>query len=138
MFEERKVCYTALFTNLVWWHTGAVSFPQSDVILAQLACPLSDIMFCLHSRITNLSLYKHGYLLSPRLPYVELLEIAKKCVHGYIHKFSCDNLTTIIWAEVLNHRTYQDGFFYLIIISEMVFIILMNRISIKHLRRLFN
>ncbi len=48
-----------MFTNLVRWHTGAVSFPLSDVILAQLACPLSDIMFCLHSGITNLSLYKH-------------------------------------------------------------------------------
>ncbi len=33
--------------------------PLSDVILAQLACPLSDVMFCLHSRITNLSRYKH-------------------------------------------------------------------------------
>ncbi len=59
MFVERKVCYSALFTNLVRWHTGAVSFPLSDVILAQLACPLSDIMFCLHSGITNPSLYKH-------------------------------------------------------------------------------
>ncbi len=39
------------------WHARAVSFPLSDVILAQLACPLSD-MFCLHSGITNLSLYK--------------------------------------------------------------------------------
>jgi hypothetical protein len=33
--------------------------PLSDDILTQLACPLSDIMFCLHSGITNLSLYKH-------------------------------------------------------------------------------
>jgi hypothetical protein len=59
IFVERKVRYSALFTNLVGWHTGAVSFPLSDVILAQPACPLSDIMFCLHSGITNLSLYKH-------------------------------------------------------------------------------
>ncbi len=59
MFVERKVCYSALFTNLVRWHAGAVSFPLSDVILAQLACPLSDVMFCLHLGITNLSLYKH-------------------------------------------------------------------------------
>jgi hypothetical protein len=59
MFVERKVRYSALFTNLVGWHASAVSFPLSDVILAQLACPLSDIMFCLHSGITNLSLYKH-------------------------------------------------------------------------------
>jgi hypothetical protein len=59
MFVERKVCYLALFTNLVRWHAGAVSFPLSDIILAQLACPLSDIMFCLHLGITNLSLYKH-------------------------------------------------------------------------------
>jgi hypothetical protein len=57
MFVERKVRYSALFTNLVGWHAGAVSLPLSDIILAQLACPLSDIMFCLHSGITNLSLY---------------------------------------------------------------------------------
>jgi hypothetical protein len=59
MFVEKKVSYSALFKNLVGWHAGAVSFPLSDVILAQLACPLSDVMFCLHSGITNLSLYKH-------------------------------------------------------------------------------
>ncbi len=59
MFVERKVRYSALFTNLVGWHAGAVSSPLSDVILAQLACPLRDIMFCLHSERTNLSLYKH-------------------------------------------------------------------------------
>jgi hypothetical protein len=56
MFVERKVCYSVLFTILVRWHGGAVSFP-SDVILAQLACPLSDVIFCLHSGKTNLSLY---------------------------------------------------------------------------------
>ncbi len=59
MFVERKVHYSALFTNLVVWHTGTVSFPLSDIILAQIVCPLSDIMFCLHSGITNLSLYKY-------------------------------------------------------------------------------
>jgi hypothetical protein len=45
MFVERKVQYSALFTNLVRQHAGAVSFPPSDIILAQLACPLSDVMF---------------------------------------------------------------------------------------------
>jgi hypothetical protein len=55
MFVEIKVRYSALFTNLVGWHAGAVSFPLSDVILAQIASPLSDIMICLHSGITNLS-----------------------------------------------------------------------------------
>jgi hypothetical protein len=44
----------------VGWHASAVSFPLSDIILAQLACPLSDAMFYLHSEITNLSLYKHS------------------------------------------------------------------------------
>ncbi len=58
MFVERKVRYSALFTNLVGWHSGAVSFPLSDVILAQLACSLSDVMFYLRSGITSLSLYK--------------------------------------------------------------------------------
>jgi hypothetical protein len=48
-----------LFTNLVRWPAGALSFPLSDVILAQLACPESYVMFCLQSGITNLSLYKH-------------------------------------------------------------------------------
>ncbi len=56
MFVDRKVGYSALFTTLVRWHAGAVSFPLSDVILAQLAFSLSDIMFYLHSGITNLSL----------------------------------------------------------------------------------
>ncbi len=54
MFEERKVRYSALFTNLVRWHAGVVSFPLTDVILAQLACPLSDVMLCLHLGIINL------------------------------------------------------------------------------------
>jgi hypothetical protein len=59
MFVERKVRYSALFINLVRWPGSAVSFPLSDVILALLACPLSDVMFCLHSGITNLSIHKH-------------------------------------------------------------------------------
>jgi hypothetical protein len=59
MFVEKKVRYSALFTNLVRWHAGVVSFSLNDVILAQLACPLSDVMFYLHSGITNLSLYQH-------------------------------------------------------------------------------
>ncbi len=45
MFVERKVHYSALFTYLVGWHVGAVSFAPSDVILVQLVCPLSDVMF---------------------------------------------------------------------------------------------
>jgi hypothetical protein len=45
MFVEEKVRYSAMFTYLVSWHASAVSFPPIDVILAQLACPLSDIMF---------------------------------------------------------------------------------------------
>jgi hypothetical protein len=53
MFVETKDHYSPLFTNLVGWHARAVSFPLSDVILAQLACPLSDIMFCL--QLTYLS-----------------------------------------------------------------------------------
>ncbi len=31
----------ALFTYLVKWHASDVSLPPSDVILAQLACPMS-------------------------------------------------------------------------------------------------
>jgi hypothetical protein len=55
MFVERKVCYSTLFTNLVEWHAGTVSFPLSDVILAQVACPMSDVVICLHSGITSYS-----------------------------------------------------------------------------------
>jgi hypothetical protein len=57
MFVERNIRYSALFTYLVGWHAGAVSFPPNDVILAQLAAPLSDIMIYLHSGITNLVPY---------------------------------------------------------------------------------
>jgi hypothetical protein len=49
MFVERKVRYSYLFTNLVGWHTGIITFPLSYIILAQLASPLSDVVFCLHS-----------------------------------------------------------------------------------------
>jgi hypothetical protein len=60
MFVERKVRHSTLFTNLVRWHTCAVSFPLSDVILALLASPPPSVaMFCLHSGITNPSLYEH-------------------------------------------------------------------------------
>jgi hypothetical protein len=55
MFVERWVGYSALFTYLVGWHAAAITLPPSDVIFAQLAYPLSDAMFWLHSRITNLS-----------------------------------------------------------------------------------
>jgi hypothetical protein len=57
MFVEKKVHYSALFTYLVGWHAGTVSLPPSDVILAQLACSLSDVMFYVHSGILNLSLH---------------------------------------------------------------------------------
>ncbi len=68
MFVERKACYSALFTNLVGWHASAFSYPLSDVIFVQIACPLSDVMFCLHSGITNLSLYKHCVWLDGAAP----------------------------------------------------------------------
>ncbi len=51
--REREVSYSALFTYLVGWHAGAVSFSRSDIILAQLVYPLSDVMFCLHSGREN-------------------------------------------------------------------------------------
>ncbi len=59
MFVERQVCYSALFTYLVGWHASAVSLPPSDDILVQLAFPLSDIIFCLYSGLTDPSVYKH-------------------------------------------------------------------------------
>ncbi len=59
MFVERKVRYSALFTNLAGWHAGAVSFSPSDVILVQRACPLSYVMLSVPSGRTNLYLHKH-------------------------------------------------------------------------------
>jgi hypothetical protein len=34
------------------WHARAVSFPPGDVILAQLACPLNDVIFIFTYGIT--------------------------------------------------------------------------------------
>jgi hypothetical protein len=35
------------FVNfLVRWHVSAVSLPKGDIILAQPACHLNDIIFC--------------------------------------------------------------------------------------------
>ncbi len=36
-FVETKVRYSAMFTYMVGWHAGAVTFPPSNFILAQLA-----------------------------------------------------------------------------------------------------
>jgi hypothetical protein len=33
---------------LIGWHAGAVLACPVDVIFAQLACPLNDVIFCLH------------------------------------------------------------------------------------------
>ncbi len=59
LFVERQVSYSTLFIYyfLVVWHTSAVvSLPPGDIILAQLACPLKDIIFCLHQEyLTYLS-----------------------------------------------------------------------------------
>jgi hypothetical protein len=30
-----------------WWHAGAVSLLSDEAILAWLACPLNDVIFCL-------------------------------------------------------------------------------------------
>ncbi len=38
--------------------------PQVTSFWSRLTCPLSDIMFCLHSGITNLSLYKNWALVA--------------------------------------------------------------------------
>jgi hypothetical protein len=59
IFVERKVCYSALFTNLVRRHAVAVGYPLSDIILSQLACPLYDVIILFTSGISNLSLHKH-------------------------------------------------------------------------------
>ncbi len=44
----KEIGYFALFTFLVGWHTCVVSLPTGDVIFAQLAYPLNDVIFCLH------------------------------------------------------------------------------------------
>jgi hypothetical protein len=59
MFVERQVSSSALFTLLVGWHASAVSLPPSDAFLAELACPLNEVIVLFTSGITSLSLYKH-------------------------------------------------------------------------------
>jgi hypothetical protein len=45
MFVEKQLSSSALFTFLVRWHDSAVSLPLSDILLAQLACHLNDVIF---------------------------------------------------------------------------------------------
>ncbi len=40
-------------SSLMFAGKAGVSLTLSDVILAQSACPLSDVIYCLHSGITN-------------------------------------------------------------------------------------
>jgi len=53
MFIGIWVSSSALFNFLVGLQAIGVSLPSGDVIFAQLACPLNDIIFGLNS------LYKH-------------------------------------------------------------------------------
>ncbi len=52
---------------LFGWYSCAVYLSPADVILAQLSCPLNDIIFCLKLGITNLSLFKNCSSPSPCL-----------------------------------------------------------------------
>ncbi len=45
MFVEKQVGYSAVFIFLVGWHTHAVSLAPGDIILAQLAWPLNEVIF---------------------------------------------------------------------------------------------
>ncbi len=80
MFVERQVCSSALFTYLVGWYASAVRLPSSDVILAQLACPLSDIMFCSYSGINKLSLYKDCTIAYESIALMKSPKIASGCL----------------------------------------------------------
>jgi hypothetical protein len=44
--------------------------PPGDTIFAKLACPLNDVIFCLHQGITNLSLYKNWYTAYTLFSYI--------------------------------------------------------------------
>ncbi len=59
MFVERQVSSWALFTLLVRWHASDVSLPPGAIILAELACPLNDVILRFTLGITSLSLFKH-------------------------------------------------------------------------------
>ncbi len=131
MFVEWKVRFSALFTNLVGWHASIVSFPLSDVILVQLACPLSDVTFCLHSGITNLSFYKHWhgpfliFLMKVKLVIYILAESAidygkecRCCLSQFftwskvILGLSKTTLSSSKWPS-LEWKTWQDNFYIL-------------------------
>jgi hypothetical protein len=45
---SREVAWLPFFVYLVGWHASAVSLPPGDIILAQLACPLNDVIISLH------------------------------------------------------------------------------------------
>jgi hypothetical protein len=47
MFVENRLVRLVRFTFLVGWHASAVSLHPVDAVLAQLACPLNDVNFCL-------------------------------------------------------------------------------------------
>jgi hypothetical protein len=100
MFAGRKVRYSALFTNFVGWHPGAVNCGLRNVILAQQACPLSDIMFWLHSRITYLYLYNH-------------------CLDPQQQKQNYN-----FWSRVHTHKTSQELLFVTFFATELRILVL--------------
>jgi hypothetical protein len=60
MFDERFSLVTLLC--LLFWSGGTpvlFSLPPGDIIFAQLASTLNDVIFLFTTGIINLSLYKH-------------------------------------------------------------------------------
>jgi hypothetical protein len=58
VYTVKQSIYLDVYGLLFWscWHVSAVSLPPGDVILAQLSCPLNDVIFCLQrEQLTILS-----------------------------------------------------------------------------------
>jgi len=104
MFVERKVRSSGLFSNFVGWHASTVSFPLSDVILAQLGYPLNEVMFYLHSGIPNylstniessLMDLLHWQDLYAKMPTISCCNIAFLTCLGHLGRCDTDRIVSI-------------------------------------------
>ncbi len=75
---QREVSYSPLFTFFGQVACTTVSLPPGDIILVQLACPLNDIIFCLH-HLQSQEQITLNYLSSP-------YNVCKGCFHTFIGK----------------------------------------------------
>jgi hypothetical protein len=63
----------------IGWHARAVSLPPGDILLAQLACLLNGVTFCLNWDVSTNNSYGLSVAIKPILQCVIMVSVLAPC-----------------------------------------------------------